>query len=225
MILNPRVVATPATDVEFLASRHMTTKAVTIDASTVSADGNGDKVLKAGTVLGRIAASGLFGPYAGRSNEVQQFDLGAASAGTFTISFDGETTANIAYNAATATVQAALEALSNIDPGDVTVTGGPLPGTAVVITFGGRHAGKDVPQITINAGGLTDPTVTISTTTAGGSTASDGRQTADCILLNTVNVRHGNSAATAVTHGVVREARLTGIDAAGKADLTRIEVR
>lgn len=225
MNLQPRTVVTPATDVEFLASRHMNAKAVTIDASKVSADGNGDKVLKAGTVLGKVTASGLFGPYGGRSNEVQQFDLGAASEGTFTISFDGETTAAIAYNATATTVRAALEALSNINPGDVAVTGGSLPGTAVVITFGGRHAGQNVPQITINGGGLTGATVTIATTTVGGSSVSDGRETADCILLNTINVRYGNAAATAVTHGVVREARLTGIDAAGKADLARIEFR
>ncbi|MDQ7794143.1 MAG: hypothetical protein RDU89_06985 [bacterium] len=225
MQLQPRTIATPATDVEFLASRHITTKAVTLDADTVEADENGDKILRAGTVLGKITASGLHGPYGGRSNEVQQFDLGQASAGTFTISFDGETTAAIAYNATAAAVRAALEALSNIDPGDVTVTGGPLPGTAVVIAFGGRHAGKDVPEITINAAGLTDPTVTIATTTAGGSAASDGRETADCILLNTINIRYGNAAAAAVTHGVVYEVRLTGLDAAAKTQLARIEFR
>lgn len=225
MQLQPRTVVTPATDVECLASRHMTTKAVTMDADTVEADDNGDKVLTAGTVLGRVTASGLYGPYGGRSNEVQEFDLGEATAGTFTISCDGETTAAIAYDATAAAVQAALEALSNIDPGDVMVTGGPLPGTAVVISFGGRHAGKDVPEITIDDSGLTGATVTIATTTAGGSAVSDGRETANCILLNTVNVRHGNAAAAVVTHGVMYEARCTGLDADAKTQLGRIEFR
>jgi len=121
MQLNPRTVPTPATDVEFLASKHMITKAVTLDAETVTADDNGDKTLRAGTVLGEITASGLYGPY------------------------DAE--------------------------------------------------------------------------------AEDGRSTAACILLNTVNLRHGNAAAAALTHGVVLEARLTGIDAAAKEQLSRIEFR
>lgn len=121
MQLQPRTIPTPATDVEFLASGHMTTDAVTIDAATVTADGNGDRILTAGTVLGRITASGLYGPYS--------------------------------------------------------------------------------------------------------NAAVDGRGTAVSILLNTINVRHGNASATAITHGVVLEARLTGIDAAGKTDLARIEFR
>lgn len=48
---------------------------------------------------------------------------GSPTGGTFTLSFGGQTTAGIAFNATAAAVQAALEALSNLDPGDVTVTG------------------------------------------------------------------------------------------------------
>jgi len=119
--MNPRVENLPQADVEFLASAHYVTKPVTIDASTVPADGNGDKILRAGTVLGKITASGLYGPY---------------------------------------------------DPG-----------------------------------------------------AADGRQTAECILLHSVNCRHGNQAVAAVTHGVVYEARLTGVDEQAKQHLARIEFR
>jgi hypothetical protein len=122
MILNPRVVATPATDVEFLASRQMITKPITLSRDTVAPDPEGDRILRAGTVLGEIAATpGIFGPY--------------------------------------------------------------------------------------------------------DDAALDGRAVARCILLNTINLRHGNAAAAAVTWGVVREARLIGLDAAGKADLTRFEFR
>jgi hypothetical protein len=221
MNLSLRSVAVPTMDVEFLASaKGQITKGVTLDASKWTADSNGDKLVKAGTVLGKITASGLYGPYGLRANEVQQFDLGEASDGTFTITFAGETTAAIAYNANAAAVKAALEALSNIDPGDVTVTGGALPGTAVVITFGGQYAGQDVPEITIADGSLTGATVTIETTTAGGSAVSDGRETAAVILLNSINLRDGNAAVATLEAGVVLEARLTGLDAAGKADLT-----
>lgn len=48
-----------------------------------------------------------------------------ATAGNWTITYSGQTTGNIAYNATASTVQTALEALSNLDAGDVLVTGGP----------------------------------------------------------------------------------------------------
>lgn len=98
--------------------------------------------------------------------EVQTIDLGAATAGTITITFDGQTTGSIAYNADAATAQAALEALSGIDPGDVTVSGGPLPGT-ITLSFAGQYLGTDVPEVTVTPTGLTGGTVTVSTTTQG----------------------------------------------------------
>jgi hypothetical protein len=55
--------------------------------------------------------------------------------GYFTLSFGGETTAHIDWDATAGEVRLALEALSNIAPGDVDVAGGPFPGTPLVITF------------------------------------------------------------------------------------------
>lgn len=49
----------------------------------------------------------------------------AALSGTFTLGYAGQLTEPIAYNANAATVQAALEALSTIGSGNVTVTGDP----------------------------------------------------------------------------------------------------
>lgn len=57
------------------------------------------------------------------TNEIQTVTLTDATAGTFTLTFDGQTTSTIAYDATAAAVQSALEALSNLDSGDVTVTG------------------------------------------------------------------------------------------------------
>lgn len=99
-------------------------------------------------------------------NEVQTINLGSATAGTITITFAGQTTAAIAFNATASAVQTALEALSNIAPGDVTVTGGPLPG-AITLTFGGAYAGVNVAQVTVTPTGLTGGTVTVATTTEG----------------------------------------------------------
>lgn len=104
-------------------------------------------------------------------NEVQTLTItGTPTGGNFTLTFDGQTTGNIAYNANAAAVQSALEALSNIAVGDVTCGGGALPGTPVTITFTGRLAARRLPEITANSAGLTGgttPTATIATTTDG----------------------------------------------------------
>lgn len=110
-------------------------------------------------------------PAAG-TNEVQTVTItGGPTGGTFTLTFSGQTTSGIAYNAAASAVQTALEALSNIASGDVTCGGGALPTTPVTVTFSGSYAGADVPQMTASSASLTggtSPTVTVSTTTPGG---------------------------------------------------------
>lgn len=65
---------------------------------------------------------------------------GSPTGGFFKLTYKGQQTADIAHSASAATVQTALELLSTIDPGDIVCTGGPLPGTPVVIDFsGGRY--------------------------------------------------------------------------------------
>lgn len=49
--------------------------------------------------------------------------VGAASAGTFTLTYKGQTTAAIAYNATFSAVQTALTALTTVGAGNATVTG------------------------------------------------------------------------------------------------------
>jgi len=103
-------------------------------------------------------------------NEVQRATItGVPTGGTFTLTYSGSTTSAIAYNATAGAVQTALEALNNLAPGDVTVSGGPGPGTPYTFTFGGTLAGKDVVAMTATGtftGGAT-PTITISTITPG----------------------------------------------------------
>jgi hypothetical protein len=104
-------------------------------------------------------------------NEVQSLSItGSPTGGSFTLSFRGQTTSAIAYNATAAAVQAALEALPAIGSGNVVCTGGPLPGTAVTITFQNVLGGLNVPQISVasnNLTGGTSPTPSVSTTTQG----------------------------------------------------------
>ncbi|BCK74014.1 hypothetical protein Srufu_079670 (plasmid) [Streptomyces libani subsp. rufus] len=155
------------------------TAGVHYEASTLLQPRN---VLKSGLPLGKIDATGLYAPYAGPTSEVQTVTVtGTPTGGTYTLTFSGQTTAGIPYNATAAQVQTALEALSNVNPGDVTVTGGPHPGTAVTVTFVGQYLGDDQTQMTASAASLTGgttPAVTVTTATAGGTaTATDGTQT------------------------------------------------
>lgn len=110
-------------------------------------------------------------PVAG-TDEVQTVTItGSPTGGTYTLTFSGQTTASIAYNATASAVQSALEALSNIAVGDVTCAGGPHPGTPVTVSFGGgSYDGVDVPQMTATGSftGGTSPAVTVTTTTPGG---------------------------------------------------------
>lgn len=110
-------------------------------------------------------------PAAG-TDEVQTITVtGTPTGGTYTLTFSGQTTAGIAYNAAASAVQSALEALSNIAPGDITCAGGPHPGTPITVSFGGgAYDGADVPLMTATGSftGGTSPAVAVTTTTPGG---------------------------------------------------------
>ncbi len=106
------------------------------------------------------------------ANEVQTVTItGAPTGGTFTLTFQGQTTGAIARNATAAAVKAALVALSNVDSSDVIVTGtGPYS-----ITFDGQYAGLNVTQMSATSSftGGTAPTTTVTTGTqgVGGKTA------------------------------------------------------
>jgi hypothetical protein len=114
--------------------------------------------------------------WSGKHNEIDTITpSGTVSGGNWTITVEGETTANIAHTANAATIQAALEKLGNIDKGDVTVTGGPLSATGpvvpVVLTFDGQYRHKKI-TVTIDASGLTGGgTAALAQTQAGVNTS------------------------------------------------------
>lgn len=64
---NPNLISTDFghASASFLASEHSMSKriGITLDADTMTADSNGNKYLMAGTAIGKITASGLYGPY------------------------------------------------------------------------------------------------------------------------------------------------------------------
>lgn len=98
-------------------------------------------------------------------SEVQTLTDASATAGTFTLTYDGQTTAAIAYNASASTVQSALIALSNLNPGDVVATGAGLPGGSVILTF--NKALGNVPAITATSTITGGSGAAIAQTTAG----------------------------------------------------------
>jgi hypothetical protein len=121
--------------------------------------------------------SGFFVPMAARASEVQTVTLGGTTLGvTYTLTLEGQTTGAIAFDATAAAVQAALDLLSNVNPGDVVVTGSSgASGGVYTLTFGGARSGQDVPALTYTSSLTgTNPTITIATATAGGPAASDG---------------------------------------------------
>ncbi len=91
----------------------------------------------------------------------------AATAGTWTLSYLGEKTSALAYNASTAAVQTALEALSNIESGDITVSGDTLDTSPVVdgMVFTWGNTLGDVSLLVFDFSSLTGPTQAGSTMT------------------------------------------------------------
>lgn len=81
--------------------------------------------------------------------------------GTFSLGYEGETTAELPFNATAAEVRTALEALSTIPEGSLTVTA--RPGGGFNIQFGGDFEGTDVTNLEVVTESLEsdgDPTAT-----------------------------------------------------------------
>ena len=125
-----------------------------------------DEVTQDGEMIGQQITDGV----QLSTNEVQRITMtGTPTGGSFTITYDGQTTAAVAYNAAAGAVQSALEALSNIAVGDVVCTGGPFPGTAVDVEFRGAYAQTNVTTMTTTDSltGGTTPATAVTTVTPG----------------------------------------------------------
>lgn len=110
-------------------------------------------------------------------NEVQTVSInGEFSGGTWIYMVNAESTLGIGFDADGASVQAALEALPSVNPGDVTVTGS--AGGPWVATFSGSLAFQTVPS-SVSGAGLTPSgtadSVSVATTVEGvsGETATD----------------------------------------------------
>jgi hypothetical protein len=115
-------------------------------------------------------------------NQKQTVTVTSAPGDTWTLTFDGDTTAPIAHEAIAAAVEGALEALASIGAGNVAVVGnGPY-----VVEFKGDLAGQACPLMTGRGGTNEVQSVAIDNTTTGGTfTLTDGTTTAT-IAFNAV---------------------------------------
>lgn len=104
------------------------------------------------------------------TNEVQVVTIsGSPTGGSITLTFRGETTAAIAYNASAATVLSRLEALDSIEAGDFAVTGSNGGPWTITAQAGGQYGGEDVPAFTHTDSltGGTTPAAAVTNPTPG----------------------------------------------------------
>ena len=84
----------------------------------------------------------------------------AATAGTFTLTYSGQQTPPLAFDASPADVQSALEALGRVGEGNVAVSG--PDGGPFQLRFGGALTGRDIAVVDADDDEL-DGTVEVST--------------------------------------------------------------
>ena len=110
---------------------------------------------------------------------------GLPTGGTFTLTFGGQTTSGIAYNASAATIQAALTGLSSIGSGNASVSG-VFPNFSV--TFISALGALPQPLITSNAGSLTPTSQIYIATAQPGGGAFNAVQTITLASVTTSNI-------------------------------------
>lgn len=130
-------------------------------------------------------------PVAGTDEVWTVATTGTPTGGTFRLRVGGRPTAAIAFNAAAATVEAAVEALGHVGA-VVTSGGGPLP-TGVTLTFTGAKGRKSLGAAYValfenNLTGGTTPTVTATRTTPGVDATLRGQAAGTLALRTDTNV-------------------------------------
>jgi hypothetical protein len=89
-----------------------------------------------------------------KASEVESIKVNATG-GTFTITYAGETTEQIKWNATAGEVELALDALGAVEPGDIHVLGGPGGSNPYTLVFAGNLANQAITPVTTDRSGLT----------------------------------------------------------------------
>lgn len=149
-------------------------------------------IIQASSFIVQQSLDGVsFTNVAAGNNDVQTVTItGAPTGGTFTLTFGGQTTSPIPYNATASQVAAALQALSSIGAGNVSVTGGPGPSAGWVVTFIGALANAPQSAMTHTdsfSGGSSPASAVAHTTTGvyGGGTPVSPQTVIDNLTANT----------------------------------------
>ncbi|HEU0214290.1 MAG TPA: ThuA domain-containing protein, partial [Jiangellaceae bacterium] len=122
------------------------------------------------TPAGGINGGGM-GPFNDQlTDEQQTVRAQGATGGTFTLTFKGQTTAPLPFNATAAQIDTALEALSSVGANNVQVTGGPVNSATATTSVYFRRALQqaDQPPLTGDGAALTGATLAIATPQEGG---------------------------------------------------------
>lgn len=165
-VLNARKV--PMTDRYVALSPEAESAFLQLDQLQKVNESGSDGVLRDATIGRLMGFTIVVDPnITGATGEVQTVTIsGSPTGGTFTLTLSGQTTGDIAFNAAASAVQSALEALSTVGAGNVTVDG--VAGGPYTVTFDPSLG--DVAQMTADGAGLTGgttPAVAVATTTGG----------------------------------------------------------
>lgn len=157
-------------------------KSIVLDRSLFDLDSaypNG--YIPSGVPLGKVTATGLYGPYSGADNRTEEsvtFTEGGSGLTSWTITYNGHTTGSLDDDATAADVLAALEALDDFAPGDLLVTRTAVAPSAWTVTASptGSLKNTDLGSFTTTPTGGSG-SVAVAVATAGGAeSSSDGRQ-------------------------------------------------
>jgi Flp pilus assembly protein TadG len=170
---NWTITAAPAPGL-YCASQSITVKHsftnVGLVAPLITVSGSGNVV--SGTSLLPAYGGLLFYAYGNGGNpasEVDRVTISSATGGTFTLTFNGQTTGPLAFDATAGTVQTALQGLSSIGSGNVSVASSVVSTNRFYdVTFSGSLAMTDVGAMTVGAS-LTPvgASASVATTTQG----------------------------------------------------------
>ena len=114
-------------------------------------------------------------------------ETGGPTAGTFTLTYDGDTTAALDFDATAAEIQTALWALDSVGPGRIFASGGPINTADVILQFSGELANQTITGFTATASftGGTTPDIDLTETQAG---VAIDELTAQPVIPGAVNI-------------------------------------
>ena len=156
------------------------------DASAISGDGS---LLTGGAATDVTITETVAGVTA--VNEIQQIEATTAlTSGTYTISYGGDTTGAIEWDADEVEIEMALESLDSIAQGEATVATAvgtwPQVNATLTITFSGALGGTDLSLITVDDAS-TNGVIAVTETTPGVAGVAE---------VNTININSSTSGGT-----------------------------